>query len=242
MKKAAGILLLVCLCNATQAQILIAILFGDKLNSDKLEFGLVVSPGLTDISGIGGSYKTGLNLGLYFTYKVNDRWFLHPELIAKGSFGAKDLAPYPTGSDSLDRLFAGGSVERRVQSFSMPLMVHYRVTGRWFAEAGVQADLALKAKDEFMTQVAGDPLSYTKTVTDKFNRLDFGVTAGMMYKFKTDKGMGVGMRYFYGLTDVLKDVSGVQANSAWLLNVWIPIGSGKAAASKAKPDSGEKGK
>jgi hypothetical protein len=231
MKKVAGILFLVCLCKMTQAQILIAILFGDKLNTDKLEFGLVVTPCLTNITGIGGNYKAGINLGLYFTYKLNDRWFLHPELIAKGSFGTKGLAPYATGSDSLDELFSGGSVKRSVQSFSMPLLIHYRVTGRWFAEAGVQTDLALNAHDEFMKEVAGNPLSYTRTVTGSFNRLDFGVTAGFLYKFKTDKGMGVGVRYYRGLTDVLKDVAGVQVHSVWLLNVMIPIGSNKASKS-----------
>jgi hypothetical protein len=230
MKKAAGILLLVCLCKSAQTQILIAIIFGDKLNTDKLEFGLVVAPCLTNITDIGGSYKTGLNLGLYFTYKLNDHWFLHPELTAKGSFGTKGLAPYATGSDSLDQLFAGGSVKRSVQSFSMPLLVHYRIVGRWFAEAGVQVDLALKAKDEFMKQVEGNPLTYTKTVTDHFNRIDFGVTGGIVYKFKTDRGMGVGVRYFYGLTDVQKDVTGTQVNSVWLFNVMIPVGGGKAGA------------
>ena len=224
MKKAAGILLLVCLCEMAQGQILIAILFGDKLNTDKLEFGLVVSPGLMNITNNGGSYKTGLNLGLYFTYKLNEKWFLHPELIAKGSFGSKGLAPYPTGSDSLDQLFSGGSVTRGVQSFSMPLLVHYRVYHRWFAEAGVQTDLALKAKDEFKHEVEGNQLSYTRGVTSSFNRIDFGVTAGVVYKFSSDKSMGIGVRYYYGLTDVLKDIAGVQANSVWLLNVFIPIG------------------
>ena len=226
-----------------QAQVLIAILFGDKLNTDKLEFGLVISPCLTNITNIGGSYKTGINLGLYFTYKLNDRWFLHPELIAKGSFGTKGLAPYPTGSDSLDQLFSGGSVKRGVQSFSMPLLVQYRIYHRWFAEAGVQADLALKAHDEFMVQAEGNPLTYTRTVTGSFNRIDLGVSGGVLYKFGLDKGMGVGVRYFYGLTDVLKDVSGTQVNSVWLLNVWIPIGSGKAnAGNKDKPDKGNHGK
>jgi hypothetical protein len=240
MKKVAGILLLVCVCDALQAQVLIAIIFGDKLNTDKLEFGLVLSPGLMNITNMGGSYKTGLNLGLYFTYKVNDRWFLHPELIAKGSFGSEGVAPYPTGSDSLDRLFSGGSVTRRVQSFSMPLLVHYRVYKRWFAEAGVQTDLALKAKDEFMNPVGGNPLSYTTTVTSSFNRIDFGVTAGLVYKITSDRGMGMGIRYYYGLTDVLKDLSGVQMNSVWLVNVFIPIGSGNSGAGKGGGHAGGK--
>lgn len=238
MKKAAGALLSVFLCNAVQAQIIIAILFGDKLNTDKLEFGLVVSPGLTNITNIGGSYKAGLNLGLYFTYKVDDKWFLHPELIAKGSFGSKGLSPYPTGSDSLDQLFSGGSVTRGVQSFSMPLLVHYRVYKRWFAEGGVQTDLALKARDEFKKEVEGNPLSYTRAVTSSFNRIDFGVSAGVVYKFTSDKSMGIGVRYYYGLTDVLKDRTGVQANSVWLLNVFIPIGGNSGAGKGGADKSG----
>jgi hypothetical protein len=45
--------------------------------------------------------------------------------------------------------------------------------------------------------------------------------------------MGIGVRYYYGLTDIHKSVPGTQANSAWQLNITIPVGAGKAQAKAA---------
>jgi hypothetical protein len=44
-EKITGIVLLTCLCKLSYAQVVIALLFGDKLNTGTLEFGIVVAPG-----------------------------------------------------------------------------------------------------------------------------------------------------------------------------------------------------
>jgi hypothetical protein len=206
---------------AIRAQVLIAVVFGDKLNTDKLEFGLMVSPCLTNITGLPGTVKPGLNLGLYFNIKISDRLFLSPQAVAKGTFGAWGL-------------FNGGSVQRVIQSMGLPLLVHYRIAGRLFAEGGVQVDLLLKGKDNFKTDVQGSQLTYALKISDQLTTLDAGVTGGLLYKIKKDKGMGIGVRYLRGLTDILKSQPGTQVNSVWLLNVTIPIGaqSSKNAGNK----------
>ncbi|MFT3823715.1 MAG: porin family protein [Chitinophagaceae bacterium] len=223
------VLFIACTC-AARSQVLIAILFGDKLNTDKLEFGLIVSPGLVNITDIQSKSRAGLNLGLYFNIKINDRLFLHPELIPKAAFGARSIMPYSTGNDSLDNLFTGGSIQRNIKAMSLPLLVHYRIKKLLFAEAGIQVDWLLRSKDVFKNEVDGNDLTYTTKINDKVTMFDVGVVGGLLYKFKKDKGMGLGIRYFYGLTDIHKDLSGNQRNTAWLLNVTIPIGTGKQQA------------
>jgi hypothetical protein len=52
-----------------KSQVLIALLFGDKLNTDKLEFGLMVGPNFSYISNSNANGKAGLGLGLYFNLK-----------------------------------------------------------------------------------------------------------------------------------------------------------------------------
>ena len=47
------------------SQVLIALLFGKHLNTEKLEFGLTVSPSLTNISNIESKYRSIFDLGLY---------------------------------------------------------------------------------------------------------------------------------------------------------------------------------
>ena len=95
MKKLVFAFLLTTAAKVSTAQVLIAILFGDKLNSGKLEFGLMLSPTLTNITNIDANARPGIDFGLYFNMKLNDRFYFHPEAIPKLSFGAKDITPYP---------------------------------------------------------------------------------------------------------------------------------------------------
>src|SRR5687768_7008356 len=67
------------------AQILIALVFGEKLQSEKLTFGLNVIPTVSTISNVDGESRTGIGLGLYFDIKLSDNLFLHPEAIPKSS-------------------------------------------------------------------------------------------------------------------------------------------------------------
>lgn len=70
MKK--GLLLLFMLFSIAQArsQVLISLIFGDKLNSPFLEFGLEGGINLSDISGLESSgTNPGFNLGFYFDFR-----------------------------------------------------------------------------------------------------------------------------------------------------------------------------
>jgi len=234
-KKIAGIVLMTCLCKLSYAQVVIALLFGDKLNTGTLEFGIVVTPGLTDISSIASRPRDNLSLGIYFNIHPDKKFFLHIEGIAKGSFGAEDILPYPLGNDTLDALFAGGSVERKIKAFSLPILGRYAMFPKLFIEAGIQPDMMLKSKDIFTAKVNDNELTYTTIISDKVALLDFGLAGGLFYKFSKEKrSMGIGIRYFQGLTDILPSTSGNQVNSAWQLNVTIPIGAGKVNAGSDK--------
>ena len=220
------------------SQILIAVLFGDKLNTGKLEFGLVGGPTFTGLSNIESKRRTGFNLGIYFNIRPDEKFFIHAEGIAKGAWGAKELIPYPTGSDTLDNLFADGSVERKIKAFSLPVLCRYAITKKFFAEAGIQADMMLGAKDIFHSKVNDHDLDYTVKVGEQITLLDFGLAGGLFYRFRTDKrSMGMGVRYFQGLTDVVKSTTGTQANSAWQLVVTIPIGAGNKPAPTASSNN-----
>jgi hypothetical protein len=240
MKKITGIILLSCLCKIGHPQVVIALLFGDKLNTGTLEFGIVVTPGLTDISNIESKHRNNLSLGIYFNIHPDKKFFIHVEGIAKGAFGAEELIPYSLGNDTLNGLFANGAVERKIKAFSLPILGRYAIAPKFFIEAGIQPDMMLKSKDIFTTKVNGNELTYTTIISDQVALLDFGVAGGLFYKFRKDKrGMGIGIRYFQGLTDILPSTAGNQANSAWQLNITIPIGAGKVNASSGNKTTGQ---
>src|SRR5215218_9272208 len=99
MKKLLNLLLLAGNTNAVHSQIIIALLFGERLNSGKLEFGLVLSPAVTNLTNSGGEYRSALNLGMFFNIRPDKKFFIHAELTPKSSFGTKNIAPYSLGND-----------------------------------------------------------------------------------------------------------------------------------------------
>jgi hypothetical protein len=227
MKKMFLLLLLAGFSKTINSQILIAVLFGDKLNSGKLQFGLMVSPSFTNITNIESEYRPALNLALFFNVRPDRKFFLHMELIAKSSFGGKNIAPYSLGNDSLDNFFLSGSVERIIKTAGVTLLGRYTISPHFFIDAGVQPDLLFKkGKDIFQSDFNGNELQYTQKLEDRFTRLDFQVAGGLFYKFKANKNsMGIGVRYVYGLTDIDKIAIGNQVNTTWQINIAIPVGA-----------------
>ena len=93
------------------AQVLISILLGDKLNSGKIEFGLEGGVNWSTIKNLDGAKSlTGFNLGFYFDFKLkNPSWMLNTGVIVKSPMGADDLPVYSLNDSHLDNAFAGGS-------------------------------------------------------------------------------------------------------------------------------------
>ncbi len=218
--------LLISLCGLQgRSQVLIALLFGDKLNSGNLEFGLTGGLNASNIQGYQGTnYKTGLALGLYFNIRINDRWFIHPEANPKFPTGVDRLPFYSLEDQVLDSLFMQANITRKVKNIAVPILVRYRIGKSFFAEAGPQIGLRTKAKDEFE---AGD-LSYENDITDQITRFDVGLALGLNQRLsKRKNSMSVGIRYYVGLTDIDKLNEGTQRNGVFQALVSIPVGAGK---------------
>jgi hypothetical protein len=237
MRKKILLIAFLLLCSrAASGQVLISLLFGDKLNTGKIEFGLDGGLTLTSTDGLpqAGTLTTW-NLGFYFDIKLKDpAWMVHTGVLVKSTLGADHIPVYPLNDPGLDEEFSGGSVTRKLNYFNVPIMLKYRPKGQLFLEGGVQLGLLYKAADTFFQQVpdAGD-LSYKLDIRDQYYRLDAGLIVGVGYRLLGGNGMNVGLRYYYGLADVVKDdtIPG-QFNRAVYLTVGIPIGAGKAAKNK----------
>jgi hypothetical protein len=226
MKKLFFLLLLAGTSKNINSQIIIAVLFGDKLNTGKLEFGLVLSPALANLSNSGGDFRSALNLAMFFNIKPYNKFFIHAELTPKASFGAKNIDPYSLGSDSLNAFFNEGSVERIIKTMGVTVLGRYTISQKIFADAGIQTDLLYKPRDIFTTTFNNSELQYTQKLDERFTRLDLQLAGGLFYKFKPDRGsMGIGIRYVHGLTDIDKLMAGSQVNISWQANITIPIGA-----------------
>src|SRR5204863_7297881 len=155
MKKYYVILCTVFITYSSNSQVIISLLFGDKLNSDKIEFGLDGGINFSDIQGINeAKYKSNFNLGFYFDFKMkNPAWMINTGVIVKSTMGAKSIAVYPLNDSNLNNSFVGGSITRNLEYFNVPILMKYQFKNRIFIKAGPQFGLLFKAKDVFLNQI-----------------------------------------------------------------------------------------
>lgn len=222
--------LLLLVSQKAESQVLISLLFGDELNTGNIEFGLDGGWTLSDQSGLADSKMlSSYNLGFYFDFKLKNSWMLHTGVLVKSTMGAKGIPVYSLNNAELDDLYQGGSVNRKMSYFNVPVLMKYTFKNRFFVEAGPQFGLLYKVKDNFENEVNGNELTYSNDVREEFHPLDAGVVGGIGYRIKKGYGMNVAIRYYYGLVDVLIDDSGdAVSNRSLYFNVGIPIGVGKA--------------
>ena len=209
------------------SQVLITLLFGDKLNSDGVEFGLSLGENFSNLSGIESSSSAAtFNLGMFFNIKLKDKLWFHPEILLKSSYGANDITAYSIGNTELDNIHSQSKVERRLSYINIPLLMKYRTTGGFGIEAGPQVSLLRKAKDKFKTSIQeDDDLQFENDIKDGIKTLDFGLAIGISQKLEKRKGVTLNLRYYYGLSDIVKDNSGESINnSGLLLSAHIMIG------------------
>ena len=89
-------------CMPGYSQVIISLLFGDKLTSGKIEFGLDGGLNFPTQTGIVGSKTfTNFNLGFYFDIKLNEPWMIHTGVLLKSNMGASDLPIYPLETQTL---------------------------------------------------------------------------------------------------------------------------------------------
>ena len=235
-KKLLMALLLLLSSARADGQVLIALLFGEALNTGKIEFGLDGGVNLVTLDGVDqAEMLTTWNLGFYFDIKLDDpSWMIHTGVIVKSSMGTENAPLYLLGNADLDNAFSGGSVTTRLQYFNVPIMVKHKFTNNIFLEGGVMLGLLYGATDNFINTVEEeDDLSYERDVRFAYHPLDAGMMVGAGYRLLGGGGINLGVRYYYGLIDIyVDDLSPGRYNRSIYFTVGIPIGAGK--------DSGEK--
>lgn len=248
MKKLAILTLMLCLGLHSQSQVLITLLLGDKLNSDGLEFGLEAGLNVSSLSGLETNRPlTNLNLGFYFDIRMKSNWYIYTGCLVKSNTGAQDLTDNDLNvldvtkyEGEIDGILIEGVYNQEIRYFMVPVLLKYRFDNNVYVELGPQAGLMYKSYIEFNSDVEGREATIKEFITDDLNTIDFGASAGLGYKLPTEKGWTVGLRYYYGFTNVYKEtIVPSSRNRGFFVKLNIPIGAGKA---KAKRGAGEAAK
>lgn len=229
MKKYIFALVIILSCYSANSQVLISLLLGDVLNSDKIEFGLDGGINFGNIANLeSGKSLAMFNLGFYFDIKLKGNLMLHTGVIVKSNQGTNKLNPYLLDNDSLNVIFTDGYITRKINNFSVPILIKYRFAGRFHIEAGPMLALKTKGYDEFKNSIyEKDDATFKLDIKNNYKRIDAGIMVGAgikLYK-KIPKSSQVGIRYYYGLVDPLIVNSGKPQNfSSLYLYFSLPIG------------------
>jgi hypothetical protein len=208
--------------------VLLGILFGDKLASERFHIGLNVGANFADLSGIDGSkLNPGLMLGLVAEWKIAGNFYLQPELLAFYQAGAKGMPPLiEDAPPPLDTLVADKSAERKLSYFEIPVIVKYgALRNRLHLGAGPQVGFLLSATDVFKGVITRE-ITVEEDIGDSLNSFDAGVAFQVEYKLNESPfAASISARYFLGLTDTIKDNPGDAVyNRVFSVFGSIPIG------------------
>jgi hypothetical protein len=228
MKKAAlFVLMITCMATLAQSQVLIALLVGDKLNSDKFELGLNLAGNFQNFTGMEGTKnRFSIGFGIYGTMKLSEKLSIQPELLFKDPRGAANVSPDVFGNANLDPLLANATVSAKLAYVSIPILLKYHLSPQLSLGFGPQIGILSSAKKVYVAEVySEEDLVYKDNVKSTLNDLDFALAFNLEYKLMKKRGVHIGLRYYLGLTDIIKDNPGESVkNSVIQINLGIPLG------------------
>lgn len=244
-KTISTIFILLFFVQAAQSQVLISLVFGDKLNSDKIKFGLEGGVNFANVTNLEtATVEPNFNIGFYFDFKLNNspNWYLHSGVIVKSTMGAS-LDPYSLDNEHLDALFIDGNVERKLQYWNVPFLARYKFNNNIFIEGGPMFGLLYKGNDIFTNNIDGNDIEYDNNIRKEHTRFDIGLEGGIGYQTeKFMNGMNFGARYYQGLLNSSTTANANQLNTSYYIFVGLPIGAGEKAQAKKKAAAEEKAK
>lgn len=219
------------LASSSQAQVIMSLIFGDKLNNEQNLFGIHLDHSWNNMSLTQAQDPmNSFNLGLFFTHKFDENWHLNIDLMAKYQRGAAGIPVYDLEDPSLNAFYADAEVLRKINYFSIPASMRYAFKGAYFVELGPQISIRTKAKDIFEASPPQGDLTLEVDIREGVKRMDFGFVSGIGMYIDKDRVNALGLRYQGGFSDVMVDQAGKQNHSQIAIYVNLPIGRGKMNA------------
>ena len=135
---------------------LISLLFGDALNTEKIEFGLIGGLNRSWIRTIDDAEGlNNFNIGFYFHIQMMKSSYLSTGVLVKSNVGATGMSTYPIGDPDFDDVYADGVLTKKIPAFYIPMLFQQRFNQRWYIELGPQLGLINRPTDIFEVEDFG---------------------------------------------------------------------------------------
>jgi hypothetical protein len=215
------------LAATAQSQVLITLVFGDKLNAPGLEFGLETGANWSNNRGFESNHLLRtFNLGFYFDIRMKNQWYLYTGVMAKSSLGVDKLTQSDLEFLGTPLYEEEGDYRQQFSNFLLPVLGKFKFKNHFFVEAGFMAGWLRDAYVEFRVDGDDRKARIQDYNRDLFNRIDAGLAGGFGYTLLKGTGISIGVNYYYGLVNAIKETSG-SGNNSIFLKFNIPVGAAK---------------
>ena len=138
--------------------------------------------------------KTGLNLGLFGCYEMNDKLDLQVEMLYSQQGYKTDIALIDWNGEMMT------SVKASSHYLNVPLLLKYYPFKRFYIEAGPQIGFCLDSS--FLSE--NDEMNgVLKEMDADYHKVDFSLAGGL--GFHIGKGFSINVRYNHGFTKTLNE-------------------------------------
>lgn len=238
MKKLILVLFLMATAQVGHSQVIISLIFGDKLNTDAIEFGL---DGGLNISGMSGfesaSPVLDFNLGFYFDFRIKSQWYINTGVEVKSNVGLDKLTENDVAILDPTIFYSdSGTYRQEVNYFEVPANIKYRFKNNFYIKVGPQFALRGKSFLIFEGEANNRDVEVKSKNGTLFDRFQVSALGGIGYKLKQGEGMYIEVRYYYGLTNAFKGDDHNIHNNSLYFNVGIPIGKDKTPKDAARAE------
>jgi Outer membrane protein beta-barrel domain len=204
----AGTVLVALIATATSrpahAQVLIGMLFGEKLASDNFNIGFEIGMNFSTVNGLdGASRSNGPLLGLFASWRFSEHFHLYTGFLPLSYKGAREADPVPLNDPQLEPLVAAGRMDRDLGYIDLPVLLQWAQhrDGGIRVGAGPQISFRTSAVDRYSaTTTQGTPVVIENDIETEW--LDAGLAVDVEYRI-TGVGLAIGLRYYHGVSDVI---------------------------------------
>ncbi len=219
---------------ASSQAAIIAVIFGDKVASEKFNLSMEIGVPFNNFSNIdNSSIKRGVNFGIAGNVKLSDHWYVSPTVyfLSKRKLEL-DQFSLNTTDVNLNALFANTSTEIIINYTDVHLLLAFQ-PGKSNFRFGISPQVSFVGKANAI--YAGEIGEFKQDIKDLTNSIDYGIIGNLAYFFKAGhqgKGIHINLRYYQGLTDVFKEnfISGKNQSNYFSIHLSLPFITDELAA------------
>jgi hypothetical protein len=209
--------------NAMHAQAaLFALLFGDKVASENFNVSLEIGGTFPAYSNIDNNSNMGINFGIGGNLKLSENWYLSPNIyfLAKRNFQL-DQFSLNSGNTGLDAQFMNAPTDISLSYIDVPIFIAYQTNNKKYRFSLAPQLSFLQKSRALFSSTEGE---FTQNFDGYTEDFDYGIMADVGYilgKAHKGKGVHIHVRYYYGLTDILKDQLSTSENRSNYLSLHL---------------------